>query len=892
MASARPSRSSARNQKSSASGGGSGGAAAETEASLAFKGVKLTNFAHFVGDAIAASDGSLTDDEVKSICDIVFMAESSYTYSDVMFTCESVLEANMRGMSLENYISQHGNGCIPARARDFADCADEDEARKKKLIAALAVICHNSGELISLELPEASLENYLLADSLEGLQSAFVIRVEQGERFIAMADIAKLSYKFGLQCPRNEADAEDWVTLIDQLRGALPLRARTHLMAARSSNAHWGAAITAINVVGGECIIRGQGAAAAAEAAVPPAEAGAAPINLGAQHEAIHDALFGCSQAVDVTEQVDVCMRMIPDGARCKRNISAQAPPFIKKMALVTEVSTMCSDLGVSAEALKRKRNGSLAPSDESSLLLFDLMTEHDSMKKRANTSQSAGVGGQQHVLVLPNVADNDEKANDGLGEQHDHLLDSSQATLDLAARGVPPMQFAAEFAEAAVADQSVYKVLAQPVSDSKAAVDGRHKKVQQSRKLLKAAASEVTRERTRMNEESHGRELSQPVLNALMKGLLHTEAGPQHFSRPTISFASLAKFFESLYSENSDLAFDTIMTWATTVDIVLNVGARTMVGEWRQIYTEREDDNVCFGWKKEHRIALFVWIVYKFEFLYTAWTKTIASSEPRPRLDGFKSWKSFPNFMEQLPRYVRYPEEAPPVIRSFISRGKAPPTSSKNQDTSATAVKKESAADTDKIVVAAVAEMGKKLKNELKSLVDLSGGGASSQGADGAGLGAGRGRGRGRGRDGGRGDGGRGATAANGGGGGRGDAGRGGGTQMPELTGAKKTQSSIPKSMRCEIIPKMYRSEVCKPVLDEYAHLGQNDNDAWVCRGWLNCGRCALELDEAGRCKYGPHNSTDAGKGEHEKFVRACAMVNGVDDKTWKGLQKRDILP
>ena len=34
---------------------------AETEASLAFKGVKLTNFAHFVGDAITASDGSLTE---------------------------------------------------------------------------------------------------------------------------------------------------------------------------------------------------------------------------------------------------------------------------------------------------------------------------------------------------------------------------------------------------------------------------------------------------------------------------------------------------------------------------------------------------------------------------------------------------------------------------------------------------------------------------------------------------------------------------------------------------------------------------------------------------------------------------------------------------------------
>ena len=866
---------------------------AETEVSLGFKGVKLSNFAHFVGDAITASDGSLTDDEAKSICEVVFMEESSYTYSDVMFTCESVLEASMRGMSLENYISQQGNGCVPARARDFAECQDDGEAREKKLIAALAVICHNSGGLLSLELPEAALENYLLADSLGALQSVFVIRVEQGERFIAMADIAKLSFKFGLQCPRNEADAEDWVTLIGQLRDALPLRARTHLMAARSSNAHWGAAITAINVVGGTCMIRGQGAAAAAEAAAPTAEAGAAPINLGAQHEAIHNALFGCSQAVDVTEQVDVCMRMIPDGARCKRNISAQAQPFIKKMALVTEVSTMCSELGVSADELKRKRNESLSPSDAASLLLFDLMTEHDDRKKkRPNTSQGAGVGGQQHVLVLPNAADNDEKANDGLGEQHDHLLESSQATLDLAAKGVPPMQFAVEFAEAAAADPSVYKVLAQPVSDSKAAVDGRHKKAQQSRKLLKAAASEVTRERTRMNEESHGRELSQPVLNALMKGLLHSEAGPQHFSRPSISFASLAKFFESLYSENSDLAFDTITTWAMTVDIVLNVGARTMIGEWRKIYTEREDGNVCYGWKKEHRIALFVWIVYKFEFLYTAWTKAIASSEPRPRLDGFQSWKSFPSFMEQLPRYVRYPEEAPQAIRSFISRGKAPPTSSKNQDTSATAVKKESAADTDKIVVAAVAEMGKKLKNELKSLVDLSGGGASSQGADGASSGAGRGRGRGRGRDGGRGDGGRGTAAANGGGGGRGDAGRGGGTQMPELTGAGKTQSSIPKSMRCEIIPKMYKSEVCKPVLDEYAHLGQNDNDAWVCRGWLNCGRCALELDNAGRCKYGPHNSTDATKGEHEKFVRACAMVNGVDDKTWKGLQKRDILP
>ena len=88
-------------------------------------------------------------------------------------------------------------------------------------------------------------------------------------------------------------------------------------------------------------------------------------------------------------------MRMIPDGARCKRNISAQAPPFIKKMALVTEVSTMCSDLGMSADALKRKRNESLPLSVASSLLVYDLMTEHDRLKERPNTSQGAGVGGQ-----------------------------------------------------------------------------------------------------------------------------------------------------------------------------------------------------------------------------------------------------------------------------------------------------------------------------------------------------------------------------------------------------------------------------------------------------------------------------------------------------------------
>ena len=69
---------------------------------------------------------------------------------------------------------------------------------------------------------------------------------------------------------------------------------------------------------------------------MPPAEPVAAA-NLGPQHEAMHDALFGCSQASDVTEQVDVCMQMIPGGVRFKRNISAQAPAFVKKMALVKE---------------------------------------------------------------------------------------------------------------------------------------------------------------------------------------------------------------------------------------------------------------------------------------------------------------------------------------------------------------------------------------------------------------------------------------------------------------------------------------------------------------------------------------------------------------------------
>ena len=32
---------------------------------MAFKAGKLPNFAHFVGDAIAASDGGVTEDEVK-----------------------------------------------------------------------------------------------------------------------------------------------------------------------------------------------------------------------------------------------------------------------------------------------------------------------------------------------------------------------------------------------------------------------------------------------------------------------------------------------------------------------------------------------------------------------------------------------------------------------------------------------------------------------------------------------------------------------------------------------------------------------------------------------------------------------------------------------------------
>ena len=113
---------------------------AGAEASAAFKAGKLPNFAHFVGDAIAASDGGVTEDEVKSICEVVLLTESTYTYSDVMFTCESVLEASLRGMSLADSIGRHGHGWIAARARDFAGSQDE-EAREKKLIAALAVSC-------------------------------------------------------------------------------------------------------------------------------------------------------------------------------------------------------------------------------------------------------------------------------------------------------------------------------------------------------------------------------------------------------------------------------------------------------------------------------------------------------------------------------------------------------------------------------------------------------------------------------------------------------------------------------------------------------------------------------------------------------------------------------
>ena len=119
---ARPARPETRqNKKSSASGGGGGGAEAGAEASAAFKAGKLPNFAHFVGDAIAASDGGVTEDEVNSICEVVLLTESTYTTSDVMFTCDSVVEASLRGMTLADYTSQHGHGCIPARARNFAE---------------------------------------------------------------------------------------------------------------------------------------------------------------------------------------------------------------------------------------------------------------------------------------------------------------------------------------------------------------------------------------------------------------------------------------------------------------------------------------------------------------------------------------------------------------------------------------------------------------------------------------------------------------------------------------------------------------------------------------------------------------------------------------------------
>ena len=406
--------------------------------------------------------------------------------------------------------------------------------------------------------------------------------------------------------------------------------------------------------------------------------------------------------------------------------------------------------------------------------------------------------------------------------------------------------------------NDGVRRLLAEPVSQVKAANNEGAKTIKEVKSVAIRAAQDAVRKHSQAHAESEAIEVPKSVFHDILKGEFMA-AGPHKFAFPVL-FPTLEAFIASLWT--SDLEFwKTWRRWAMAIDSVLELGAAEFVKRCKALADERCDDGVIFGWRKQHIIDVLVHFVYIAERKFKLWLRQPASSSvPLPRFREFESWQ---NSKETLDTHVR----------TWNSPGQIRPGHLPKQRTDSGALKSWAPAALDGSSEADLV-LTEKIRKELPKLLKASGG-ASGGGGSGAAPAEKPAKGR------------KAAAPAN----------AAPAAKKPAAAARKPSASARSESVCgvCRSSRKfidLIRDPKTKAVIDKHSILRKGSDNA-TCAGWmfLDAG-CSCDVGDDGACQFGAHFVTDDTESEAATLVRDLAKAEGRDASSFRGFGDGDFKP
>ena len=710
-----------------------------------------------------------------------------------------------------------------------------------------------------------------------------------------VADVRNLAARIGIQCPPNIQDGPEWQAVLKLISSKLRPLAIIKLAAVRH-DAEWTQTLLQI---------RADGCAEEAPRRAAPG-AGAA-----VSQDAIRDAVFGTGDAAMADADVDRVFASLPPTGTVRKNCAVTSSQNVKRMRVAASVATATEALGLTlSEVTPPAAVGGLTIMDQTALTLLNIEeryqafllkqqaaseAEHRAKEARIDpTAATSELGRLQQFQSLLTGQATRQATHAGMivvgNGASDESETSDAATPALVARAKTDLE-ALKAREAGEeldfvkrlheSDSSLYKLMAKPVADTKAATDPHYSTIKQAKRILVGAGVAFVRMDSRPFSSAPGVDLSDKSAREILKGEFMANS-PHKVAYPVV-FPTFPDFTNSLFGADAFSFYVTLERWAGLVDVLLKVGALQMVGRYAQLCRERQDQGLLYGWGRQHCVDYLVHIVHTYERMFKEWLKDVSLSTLRPNLSDFESW---PGMKEVLDTKVAAWNSAsgvdkPPHLRPFEyspkAKAAAAPKAEKRKErdddddatprtpTAATAQSPIDLATLTKTITDVVRSEVKRSRTTKETREDKRKQPAEKTAAKAA------------------------EKAAT--------------TKAGPKTSAKSRRTkrgqacgSVVGEARSEnAIPQLLRQQETRDVINKYDELGV-DGEHSTCRGWLACGRCALDTDgdlaDLPKCRWGAHYCTEASKGPCEGFVRDLAEAEGRDASGFDGISDADIRP
>ena len=431
-----------------------------------------------------------------------------------------------------------------------------------------------------------------------------------------------------------------------------------------------------------------------------------------------------------------------------------------------------------------------------------------------------------------------------------------------------------------------IWRTIAHDVSATKATQSTQHGHVREVKRAVTAAAAAFVRADSKAHPDAMGLVIPESTFRGMMKGKWE-EFGPHLFSFP-VSFGSLAAFMASLFTSDADGYDDAMQRWAAALDLVCAAGAVQFVATVNGIYRWRADGGTTWGWTKQHKVLLTVYVLSRCGDKYKEWLAEPAGSTlPRPSLATFLEWENFSQTLNVcIPAWVQGSSPVPEFVQPFVFDmfGKVLKRSSHAATSAASASDLEASlrkliAETSASGKRSAASGGadddddgvekkkRRPSGDEKKRRKAEKAAAEKAAAEKTAAQAGSARGTGGAAQ---------APAA------------GGGGAPNRQNEAKHVSASVTGTARSgKFFGQLIRDDAAKAVLDKFPSLQMGKQTA-VCRGWLACRHCSDEVTD-GRCRYGAHSISPRVEQDCCQFVRDLATAEGRDASSFSGIVAAD---